>query len=626
MATKTCSTPGCENPAAFKTSKRPAFCYECIKGIFRAAGLELLEPFGKPDDYYLARCLTCGEELHYRFNYLLDSKGNPTDKRACRVCHWREWYDLASEYGSTSSCRVMSREEAESKAVKRNADLVKIIPGAIPGQELYITSCRGCGLLSVEREPTNHEKCRPLKAGAVKPIAPPIIAATPEKTYPITENQRASAREFKPDDHLAFLDDLSWWDFSRNDNKLLYSLKPSSGKAVFAFCSECGVSFEAPVKHLVSRYTGFHGRCPECKQRHDGELEAHRAAWQNRWEELKRTAVAENPYLLAHWDDDEDPFSVPIADYRLRKWICDEGHHPNQTPSSFLDNGCMVCSGLATKAQNAEEAKKHRFPDFVSYELRDQWHPTRNAKFEYGKTSISIKRKVWWLCDHCGYEWEESVRDRTRIHEYGAWDAWHKPSCRCPECGGVLGSLAWNYPSLAAEWSSSNPKSAWDVPPSSTTLDFVPQWVCSQGHAWSMPLASRINGATCPECQEAGKSKVELSYFKAAKKLWSHASVKSGVILRHENYSYPWTVDILVLATHPFIIEYDGEYWHADKADIDKRKSCELIQSGYSVVRLREGSLPFLAIDDSSYHEFRVLANGLDRDAVLAEISSVMGM
>ncbi|MDO4538886.1 MAG: zinc-ribbon domain-containing protein, partial [Coriobacteriales bacterium] len=158
----------------------------------------------------------------------------------------------------------------------------------------------------------------------------------------------------------------------------------------------------------------------------------------------------------------------------------------------------MVCSGQAAKARNAEIAKGARIPPLVPYELRDQWHPTRNGKFEYGKVHISEKRKVWWMCDHCGHEWEESVRDRTRLHEYGAWDAWHKPYCRCPECGGTLDSLAWHYPSLAAEWSSENPVSAWDVRPNSTTLDFVPRWICTQGHTWSMPLASRIRGATCP--------------------------------------------------------------------------------------------------------------------------------
>ena len=622
---QTCSVPGCDAPAAFKTNKHPTFCDEHIAAIFENAGLELLEPFGKPDDYYLTRCLTCGEELHYRFKYLLDSNGYPTGERACRVCFWRQWYREGDLIGAVNDRQPMTREQAEARATEQNAVLVKILPADIPGEELYITRCCTCGLLQVERYPTNHEKCRPLKKSKVEsiPIAPvssPSRVPAPEKTYPITDNQRLSAREFQPDNHLAFLSDLSWWDFELNDNKQLFALTPSSRKPVHAFCSECGSPFEAPVKDLLSDLTArFVGVCPNCERKR-------REAWEDRWQRYKTTVIADYPDLLACWDDEESPFTAVIAIHLLRKWKCPEGHHPSQTAVSFIEDGCMVCSSQASKARNAEAARHSRIPYVVPLELRDQWHPTKNAKFEYGKVHISEKRKVWWKCDHCGFEWEESIRDRTRIHEYGTWDAWHEPYCRCPKCGGTLDSLAWHYPSLAAEWSSANPKSAWDIRPNSTTLDFIPQWVCENGHTWSMPLASRVHGSTCPECQEAGKSKVELSYFKAAKKLWPRAAVKSGVILRHEDFSYPWTADILVIAAHSFVIEYDGAYWHADKTETDTRKSRELLSAGYAVIRLREQGLLSLSIDDPSYHEIEVLPTGVDRDAVLAEISAFMSM
>ncbi len=194
MAIKTCSVPGCEKPAAFGSTKRPAYCHEHINTIFNAVGLELLEPFEKPDDYYLTRCLTCDEKLHYRFKYLLDSRGYPKGEKICRVCFWRNWYRERRSPSSFLAARFLTYEEAETESAKRNADLVKILPGEYPGEDLYITRCRGCGLLSVERHPTNHDKCRPLKARMVEsvsviPAASPL-AAVPEKTYPVTENQR----------------------------------------------------------------------------------------------------------------------------------------------------------------------------------------------------------------------------------------------------------------------------------------------------------------------------------------------------------------------------------------------------------------------------------------------------
>lgn len=627
MATvsQTCSTSGCDNAAAYRTNKRPAFCRECIEKVFEAAGLELLEAFEKPDDYYFCRCLECGEEVHYRFNYLLDKEGRPKGARACRVCHWQDWYKWGRSIGAVRPENDLATTQAESAASACGADLVKVIPGEYVGESIYITKCRGCGLIQAERKPVNHEKCRPLKSSekATLDIAP--VSSTKgcaEEAYPVTDNQRRAAREFKPDNHLAFLSDLSWWDFEKNDKKQLFALTPESRKSVFALCAKCGESFESPVfKLFQARVSYYAGICPACEQ-------ARRDEWETQWQVYKTTTVLDYPELLACWDDPKDPSTAIIATSTLRKWKCPEGHHPSQTALSFLESGCMVCSGLASKERNAIESKNHRIPPFVPHELCDQWHPEKNSKFEYGKTHISEKRKVWWQCDHCGFEWEESVRDRLRLHEYGAWDAWHAPYCRCPECGGTLDSLAWHYPSLAREWSANNPVSAWDVRPNTNALSFTPQWVCLENpnHVWAMPLASRVRGAGCPECQDSSKSKTELAYFKEAKRIWPNAAVKSGVILRDEQFSRPWTADIFVAAAKPFIIEYDGAYWHKDKMETDIRKSLELLGAGYRLIRLREGALPSLGIEDPLYHEVSVLANGVDKGAVLEEISRLMEM
>ena len=38
-----------------------------------------------------------------------------------------------------------------------------------------------------------------------------------------------------------------------------------------------------------------------------------RAVWQEEYDALKKTAVADHPMLAAAWDDPADPRSVPIA-------------------------------------------------------------------------------------------------------------------------------------------------------------------------------------------------------------------------------------------------------------------------------------------------------------------------
>ncbi len=99
---------------------------------------------------------------------------------------------------------------------------------------------------------------------------------------------------------------------------------------------------------------------------------------------------------------------------------------------------------------------------------------------------------IIWRCMACGHEWEMTVHDRQL-----------RMNNRCPACGKVMGSLAWKYPQLAAEWSPGNPVSPWNIKPFSG-LHFIPEWACSKNpeHKWRMTTATRINkGRGCPYCE-----------------------------------------------------------------------------------------------------------------------------
>ena len=65
-----------------------------------------------------------------------------------------------------------------------------------------------------------------------------------------------------------------------------------------------------------------------------------------------------------------------------------------------------------------------------------------------------------------------------------------------------MGSLAWQYPELAEEWSPENPVSPWNTKPHGQ-LDFTPKWVCRNNpeHVWTATTATRIKGGKpCPWC------------------------------------------------------------------------------------------------------------------------------
>lgn len=106
------------------------------------------------------------------------------------------------------------------------------------------------------------------------------------------------------------------------------------------------------------------------------------------------------------------------------------------------------------------------------------------------------------------------------------------------------------------------------------------------------------------EMLPGGTSRVELMHHAAAEAIFGAA--KSGARLDNPNLSRRWSVDILVNDT--IVIEYDGRRWHqaADRREVDTRKTGELLDADYTVIRLREEGLESLNILHPNYREIVV--------------------
>lgn len=148
---KPCSTPGCENQAAYRTRSKPAYCLECIDRIMDESGLERLEPFTGQRDWMLTRCKVCGVEAHYRFEYILHKHeiGEPV----CRACYWRQWYRSSwTRFGVGQGMKGKVPEAVLLDVIDAcGYELLGVIPGDRAGEELYRVRCRSCGRISVER-------------------------------------------------------------------------------------------------------------------------------------------------------------------------------------------------------------------------------------------------------------------------------------------------------------------------------------------------------------------------------------------------------------------------------------------------------------------------------------------
>src|SRR5699024_5256932 len=146
-----------------------------------------------------------------------------------------------------------------------------------------------------------------------------------------------------------------------------------------------------------------------------------------------------------------------------------------------------------------------------------------------------------------------------------------------------------------------NNRSAWHVRP--TSAGFTPICVCSTKptHDFSINLASRTHGGSCPVCSERGKSRVELEHDRAAQGRFGHAACGKRVSTGQGQSKRGWHVDIVVQLSREelLLIEYDGAYWHRGKQEIDLRKTESLLGEGHRVVRLREHPLESLPIEDN---------------------------
>ncbi|WP_200895364.1 zinc-ribbon domain-containing protein [Kitasatospora griseola] len=578
-----CADPGCSQPTAYRTRARDAWCDDHITALLRADGLEPLEPFEKPKAWRLTRCLACGCEAHYRFEYTLDR--NRAGETACRACYWRGWArESRQNQGPYADLTPVPVEQARAHAEEHGYDHLAALAEPSLADDPHHVRCRDCGRLSAER-------------------LGDIAFGCQCRTNPNRARQTSNAPGKKQRDLLkdSGLPVLAWWDHEANDTAQWETVTLTALREVAWRCPDCDLRFTARVSHMLHSL-----QCPACEPKHRAERDAELAR-------LAVTPVADVPALLDAWADEADPRSVFVAgDLTLRRFRCPQGHHPRVSPLRYLHSGCPSCRSRRTTEARQQIEAVGAAPYRLSPEIAGQWHPSLNGRTSLARISPRSRRTVWWQDPNCGHEWQETPEQRDKGQRL-----------RCPVCRTILDSLAFHFPDLAAEWSPANPLSAWQVRPTAQTA-FVPVWTCSDGHTWHAPLASRANGSGCPECQEHGKSQVELAHHAAAQRIFGDAA--SGRTVRHDAFARrnTWSVDITVPLPdgRTLAIEYDGSYWHADKAALDTEKSLDLLAAGHLVARLREHPLPPLPVTHPDYTEFTVHSTAPHPDEVIERVKN----
>jgi hypothetical protein len=293
-----------------------------------------------------------------------------------------------------------------------------------------------------------------------------------------------------------------------------------------------------------------------------------------------------NPEIASQWHLTQNgkltPFNVTVNSGIKVFWQCinnDEHIWKTSVAKRVSGSDCPFCTGQKVNSTNN---LRTLYP-----EIADSWHSTKNGSLTPESIGACSSKKVWWKCskgeDHI---WRSSVAHR--VNGRG-----------CPVCAGKKvvesNSLQTLHPKLAKEW---HPTKNGKLLPSNVTKGSYKKvwWKCQYNteHIWLAIIDDRVRGNGCPFCKQVQRSKLELGIACELQTIFSSVNVL-GMKIKINNYF--WDVDI-VIKELDLAIEYDGNYWHKGKEELDKRKSENLFGYGYKVIRIRENPLKKINKDD----------------------------
>lgn len=315
----------------------------------------------------------------------------------------------------------------------------------------------------------------------------------------------------------------------------------------------------------------------------------------SRWNPSKPSLGDVHPHLVPEWDNEKNdcsPYEIAPSSGRKPHWICPEGHSYTAriADRTYYGSGCPVCTGKSVLAGVNDL-------DTLFPTIGAQVHP--NNPLKATELTAASNKRTRWLCPKCSYDWYTTPYDRTRTDG---------KANGCPHCGGRvpitgLDDLETLFPHIAAELDTD--RNGGILPSQLLPLsNRYLYWLCENNHSVRTQVSSRVRHWGCRKCSS---SRVEKDLAKGLAKSKVAAFLEHAhplpVLWRSQKTAI---VDIyLELASGlRVVIEYDGEWWHRDKQEVDRAKTEALLNAGYTVVRVREYQLEHLTMAHPALYQF----------------------
>ena len=288
-----------------------------------------------------------------------------------------------------------------------------------------------------------------------------------------------------------------------------------------------------------------------------------------------------NPKLSKQWHPTKNgkltPFDVSENSSKKVWWKCSKGDdHEWNTSINHLTNGseCPVCSNQKIVLSNCLAT--------LNPKLSKEWHPIKNGTLTPFQVPNGGNKIVWWKCNKgADHEWESNISSRVRGNGCSICTGHKTVQSNC---------LATLNPKLSKQWhpTKNGKLTPFDVSENSSKKVW---WKCSKGddHEWTSTISNRTRGSKCPNCTLTSQSKQELTIaFELM--LFFKINPKGFRIKVKDKF---WTIDIFI-PEYKLGIEFDGNYWHKNKLELDVRKTKELEDDGFKIMRVREEPLKII--------------------------------
>ena len=200
---------------------------------------------------------------------------------------------------------------------------------------------------------------------------------------------------------------INEWHPTKNGLLTPYNTVASSHKNIWWICNKCRNEWETKP---ASRYSLIRGTgCPVCAQ------DKVNTAMKKRNLITGKTDLATVCTEMANeWDYEKNatlPSQYTIKSNQRVWWKCKLGHEweatiASRTKSDGHISQCPYCSNRYVLAGYNDLATTHP-------SLALQWNQDKNKNLSPQLVSSGSNKKVWWICNKCGNEWEATISHRV---------------------------------------------------------------------------------------------------------------------------------------------------------------------------------------------------------------------